>query len=93
MSTTGGRQTIRFAVPAYGAHYAGYPVDTADLIHRNGIWWLHVVVSVPAPEVEPTDEVVGVDLGLAQPAVTSMGFNPARPETLQRTDVRLALIY
>jgi IS605 OrfB family transposase len=71
MSTTGGRQTIRFAVPAYCAHYAGYPVDTADLIHRDGVWWLHVVVTVPAPAVEPTDEVVGVDLGLAQPAVTS----------------------
>ena len=71
MSTTGGRQTMGFALPDYCAHYAGYPVDTADLIDRDGIWWLHVVVSVPAPAVEPTDEVVGVDLGLAQPAVTS----------------------
>ena len=71
MSTTGGRQTIPFAVPDYGAHYAGYPVDTADLINRDGIWWLHIVVTVPAPDVEPTDEVVGVDLGIAQPAVTS----------------------
>jgi IS605 OrfB family transposase len=71
MSTTGGRQTIRFDIPDYCAHYAGYPVDTADLINRDGVWWLHVVVTVPAPAVEPTDEVVGVDLGLAQPAVTS----------------------
>jgi len=71
MSTTGGRQTIRFDVPDYNAHYAGYPVDTADLINRGGVWWLHVVVTVPAPAVERTDEVVGVDLGMAQPAVTS----------------------
>jgi IS605 OrfB family transposase len=71
MSTTGGRQTIRFNVPSYHAHYAGYPVDTADLINRRGVWWLHVVVTVPAPVVTPTDEVVGVDLGIAQPAVTS----------------------
>ena len=71
MSTTGGRQTIRFAVPDYCAHYAGYLVDTADLINRNGVWWLHVVVTVPAPDVEPTDDIVGVDLGIAQPAVTS----------------------
>lgn len=71
LSTSGGRQTIRFAIPDYCAHYAGYPVDTADLVNRDGAWWLHVVVTVPAPEVEPTDEVVGVDLGLAQPAVTS----------------------
>lgn len=71
MSTTGGRQTIRFAVPDYCVHYAGYAVDTADLINRDGVWWLHIVVTVPAPVVEPTDEVVGVDLGIAQPAVTS----------------------
>jgi IS605 OrfB family transposase len=30
-----------------------------------------VVVTVPAPEIAPTDQVVGVDLGLARPAVTS----------------------
>jgi IS605 OrfB family transposase len=71
MSTTGGRQTIRFDIPEYSTKYAGYPVDTADLIVRAGVWWLHVVVTVPAPQVEPTDEVIGVDLGLAQPAVTS----------------------
>ncbi len=71
MSTTSGRQTLRFDIPDYCAHYAGYPVDTADLIHKHGVWWLHVVVTVPAPEVAPTDEVIGVDLGIAQPAVTS----------------------
>lgn len=32
---------------------------------------VHVVVTVPPPAVEPTEVVVGVDLGLAQPAVTS----------------------
>lgn len=71
LSTTSGRQTIRFAVPAYGRKYAGCPTDTADLIERNGRWYLHIVVTVPAPAVEPTDAVTGVDLGLAQPAVTS----------------------
>src|SRR5215213_227533 len=71
MSLVGDRQTIRFAIPDYNAAYAGYPTDTADLLFRNGVWWLHVVVTVPAPDVVPTDQVVGVDLGLAQPAVTS----------------------
>ncbi len=71
MSTTAGRQTIRFRIFDYAAKYAGYPVDTADLVERDGEWWLHVVVTVPAPEIEPTDEIVGVDLGLNQPAVTS----------------------
>jgi putative transposase len=71
MSTTSGRHTIRFITPRYSAKYAGYPVDTADLIFRHGRWWLHVVVTVPAPEIAPTDQIVGVDLGIVRPAVTS----------------------
>lgn len=71
LSTTAGRMTIRFDIPPYSARYAGFPVDTADLVERDGAWWLHTVVTMPAPVVAPIDEVVGVDLGLAQPAVTS----------------------
>jgi IS605 OrfB family transposase len=71
LSLIGGRQTIRFHIPDYSAKYAGYPTDTADLIEHDGRWWLHVIVTVPAPQIEPTDQVVGVDLGLNRPAVTS----------------------
>jgi putative transposase len=71
LSTTSGRQTIRFSVPDYATKYYGGLPDSADLICREGVWWLHTVVTVPTPEIEPTDDVVGVDLGLAQPAVTS----------------------
>src|SRR6266545_6576659 len=71
MSLVGGRQTIRFRVPDYAAKYAGSPVDTADLVERDGAWWLHVVVTVPAPDVQPNDQVIGVDLGINRPAVTS----------------------
>src|SRR5215212_12053414 len=71
MSMIGGRQTIRFDVPDYHAGYAGYPTDSADLLFRHGRWWLHVVVTIPAPDVAPTDQVVGIDLGIVRPAVTS----------------------
>jgi len=71
MSLVGGRQTIRFTVLDYAEKYVGYPVDTADLIERDRSWWLHVVVTVPPPEVESSDQVVGVDLGVNRPAVTS----------------------
>jgi putative transposase len=71
MSLVGGRQTIRFSVPEYAAKYAGCPVDTADLLERDGEWWLHVVVTVGAPDVVPEGQVVGVDLGINRPAVTS----------------------
>lgn len=73
LSTTSGRQTLRFAVPDYAQKYIGGSSDSADLIFRGGLWWLHAVVTVPTPEITPTDDVVGVDLGLAQPAVTSNG--------------------
>jgi putative transposase len=71
LSTANGRQSIPFRLPAYTQRYAGCEEDTADLICRAGVWWLHLVVTVPAPEIAPTDDVVGIDLGLAQPAVTS----------------------
>ena len=72
LSTVAGRMTIPFTAPAYAAKYAGVPVDTADLVqHDDGQWWLHVVVTLEAPAVVETDEVIGIDLGLAQPAVTS----------------------
>jgi putative transposase len=71
MSLVGGRQTIRFRVPEYVSKYAGYPTDTADLLERDGAWWLHVVLTVPAPQIERSDQVIGVDLGINRPAVTS----------------------
>ena len=60
-----------FTIPAYSARYYGAKVATADLCCRKGTWWLHVVVNVPEPQVEPSKEVIGVDLGLNRPAVTS----------------------
>ena len=78
LSTTGGRQRIPFTVPAYAEKYSGAKTSTADLIARDGKWWLHIVVDVPAPDgvaalPPPNDTVIGVDLGIAQPAVTSNG--------------------
>jgi putative transposase len=71
LATVAGRQHIPFTVPSYARQYIGSATDSADLLLRDGTWWLHVVVTVPAPVVELTDVVIGVDLGLAQPAVTS----------------------
>jgi putative transposase len=73
LATTSGRQCIPFGVFAYAERCVGGEVATADLICLDSAWWLHIVVTVPAPEIAPTDDAVGVDLGLAQPAVTSSG--------------------
>jgi putative transposase len=71
LSTTGGRTTIRFGLPHHAHRYLSGKVAMAELVNRDGAWWLHVVMTLPTPEIAPTDAVVGVDLGLAQPAVTS----------------------
>jgi putative transposase len=71
VSTTRGRRTIRVQMSAYATRYAKRPVSTADLVYRNAQFSLHVVVDVPAPQVVPTEEVLGVDMGEEQPAVTS----------------------
>ena len=71
LSTTEGRQTLRFRVPAYAEKYAGFPTDIADLICKRGHWYLHIVVTLPTPLVVPSETIIGVDLGLARPAVAS----------------------
>jgi IS605 OrfB family transposase len=71
LATVAGRQRIPFRVPPYAARYAGHPTASADLVHKRGHWYLHVVVSVPAPEVAPSETVIGVDLGVTRAAVSS----------------------
>src|SRR5205085_12403464 len=55
----------------YAPKIGRYPADTPELPRREGHWRLHSVVTVPAPAVPPTAQVIGVDLGLSRPAVTS----------------------
>ncbi len=71
LATTAGRIRLCFTVPQWSQRYAGNKIATADLIYRKGKFWLHVVVDVPEPAIPSADEVIGVDLGLSRPAVTS----------------------
>jgi len=71
LSTTRGRRTIPFRLPKYAERYATRRVSTADLVYRDGHVSLHVVADMPAPEIVPSTDVLGVDMGEAQPAVTS----------------------
>jgi putative transposase len=71
LSTSAGKMTIGFRIPRFSQKYVGHPIATADLCYRQGRWWLHVVVDVPEPPRVSNDTLVGVDLGLNRPAVTS----------------------
>ncbi len=70
----GGRIKLSFEVAQYYRQYLSWKNTSADLIRdRKGRWWLHIVMETDTPKVEPTNEVVGVDLGIATPAVDSNG--------------------
>ena len=71
LATVDGRIELPFTVPAHLVQYVGYHVCSADLCFRKGRYTLHIVVSIPEPAIAPTMTVVGVDLGLNRPAVTS----------------------
>lgn len=71
LATVAGRVRLGFTVPKHSHKYAGNTVCSADLCCRQGRFFLHVVVSLPAPAVPRSQEVIGVDLGLNRPAVTS----------------------
>lgn len=72
LATTAGRMQLSFTIPTYAAKYIGGKVCSADLCFRQGTYTLHVVVNIPEPDVVPVaSQVIGVDLGLTHPAVTS----------------------
>lgn len=71
LATVAGRIALPCTVPAHAARYLNGTPSSADLCYRKGRWFLHVVLSLPPPETPAGGEVVGVDLGLAHPAVTS----------------------
>jgi putative transposase len=71
VATVAGRVQVGFTVPEYAHDSIGGKVCSADLCYRKGKFTLHIVVSIPEPNVEPSKEVIGVDLGLNRPAVLS----------------------
>lgn len=84
LATVAGRMELGFSVHASARRYITGcgKIASADLIYKPGSrssskrggpgrWRLHVVINLPAPQIAPSEEVVGVDLGLVRPAVTS----------------------
>ncbi|MFN3428975.1 MAG: RNA-guided endonuclease InsQ/TnpB family protein [Candidatus Sericytochromatia bacterium] len=72
--TLSGRVRLPFCLPAYYADYTEWNTASADLVQdQKGRWWLHVVVTRNIEEIQPTGQVVGVDLGIVNPATDSRG--------------------
>lgn len=70
LATVAGRQAVEFALYGYAIKRLSQAVsfDSADVFERDGVFWLHVVVTLAQPEVEPTEQVLGVDFGICRPA-------------------------
>lgn len=49
------------------------PIGEADLVHRDGMWFLYATVAVDEPEVYEPAGFLGVDLGIANIAYDSDG--------------------
>src|SRR5438132_9242132 len=71
LATIAGRLEIAMSASRHAQQYIGHRVCSADLCYHQRRFWLHVVVSIPVPIVEPDPTVIGVDLGETRPAVTS----------------------
>ena len=67
------RATMPVKVPVYYEQYltAEWQQESADLLYRNGAFWLHLVVSCAVSTVSPTGKAIGVDLGINRLAVTT----------------------
>jgi IS605 OrfB family transposase len=73
LATVSGRIKLPFVTHAQAKRWldkvSGFA--TADLLRRPSGWWLHLVVNIEPPEYVPSGRVVGIDLGINRPAVTS----------------------
>lgn len=65
---------IRFACSArQHAVLAAHRRGESDLVHRDGMWFLHATCDLPEPAVTEPDGFGGVDLGIANIATTNDG--------------------
>ena len=67
----------RILVPLRCGDYQAARIDRrqgqADLILRDGTFYLYVTIDLPTPPTIQTEGVIGVDLGIAKIAVTDDG--------------------
>lgn len=73
LASIAGRQSVAFLPNPHASRVLAQAdgFDSADLVYRKGRFLFHLVVSLPDVAVAPSDETIGVDMGLNRPAVTS----------------------
>jgi IS605 OrfB family transposase len=72
LATIYGRIPVSFVVCDYYKKYLDWKICSSDVcFKRDGRIFLHIVVSTNEVIALPTNEVLGIDLGVNRPAVTS----------------------
>lgn len=73
LATVAGRQIIELHLYPYAKRLLAQcsEYDSAELIFRQGRFWFHLVVSLTDLKFVPNGDIVGVDFGIARPAVAS----------------------
>ncbi len=73
-TTVNGRIKFNFEVAEYYQQYLKWKNTSADLLKdRKGRWWFHVVMETESPSIESTQEIIGIDLGIVNPATDNRG--------------------
>ena len=71
--TLAGRQRIALRYGAYQAARLDRAQGQADLVYRDGTFFLFVTIDLPTPPPSDPGDVLGVDLGIVNVAVDSDG--------------------
>lgn len=69
--TLAGRETIPFACSEHHYQLLKYQRGESDLVYRKGKWFLYTTCEVPEDAPIDVEQFLGVDLGIANIAVTS----------------------
>ena len=75
LTLNGGRERFSLQVGSYqlGKLSGSNPTSASLVKHRDGSYSVNIQVKTTAPELKPTDSVIGCDLGRTDIAVTSLG--------------------
>ncbi|GFP32949.1 hypothetical protein HKBW3S42_01258 [Candidatus Hakubella thermalkaliphila] len=71
LSTLRGRLKIPIKVSAFHQQFSSGKYCSADLVYRQGKWYLNLVLEFPTPQLKSATDCLGLDLGVSRLAVTS----------------------
>lgn len=75
LTLNGGRERFKLQLGSYqlGKLTGSSPTSATLAKHRNGSYSINIQVKTTAPDITPTNNVIGCDLGRTDIAVTSLG--------------------